>query len=65
MQKDEVGGEDLNDMETGYRDDNGREQFTGRTLNGQRTVENFGNRKALKDATNWMMVMRLEWNVIS
>jgi hypothetical protein len=44
-------------METGYRDDNGREESTGRTLEGQRTVENFGNRKVLKDATNRMMMM--------
>jgi hypothetical protein len=44
-------------METGYRDDNGREESTGRTLEGQRTVENFRIRKALKDATNRVMMI--------
>jgi hypothetical protein len=46
-------------METGYRDDNGREESSGRRLVGQRTVENFGIRKALKDATNRMMMMMM------
>jgi hypothetical protein len=45
------------DMGTGHRDENGREESTGRRLEGQRTVENFGNRKALKDTTNRMMMM--------
>jgi hypothetical protein len=45
-------------METGYRDGNDREESAGRRLDGQRTVENFGNRKALKDATNRMMIMK-------
>jgi hypothetical protein len=43
-------------METGYHVGNGREESTGRRLDGQRTVENFWNRKALKDATNQMMM---------
>jgi hypothetical protein len=43
-------------METGYRDDSDREEYTGR-LDGQRMVENFGNRKALKDAINRKMMM--------
>jgi hypothetical protein len=46
-------------METGYRDGSGREESTGRRLDGQRTVENFGNWKALKDATNRMMMMMI------
>jgi hypothetical protein len=45
-------------METGYGDDNGREESTGRRLDGQRTVENFGNRKALRDAANRMMMCK-------
>jgi hypothetical protein len=57
MQKDEDAGENPNDMETGYRDSNGREGSTGRRLDRQRKVENFGNRKALKDDTNRMMMM--------
>jgi hypothetical protein len=32
-------------METGYCEGNGREEFTGKRLDGQRTVENFGNWK--------------------
>jgi hypothetical protein len=44
-------------METGYRDGNGGEESTGRRLDGQRTVENIWNRKALKDATNRVMMM--------
>jgi hypothetical protein len=51
-------------METGYQDGNGRDESTGRRLDGQRTVENFGNRKALKDATNQMMMMLVN-NVIT
>jgi hypothetical protein len=47
-------------METGYREGNGREESTGRRLDGQRTVENFGNRKALKDVTNRVMIIRRE-----
>jgi hypothetical protein len=43
-------------METGYRDGNDREILARRRLDGQRTVENFGNRKALQDATNRMMI---------
>jgi hypothetical protein len=46
-------------METGYREGNGREESTGRRLDGQRTVENFGNRKVLKDATNRKMMMMM------
>jgi hypothetical protein len=46
-------------METGYRNDNDREESTGRRLDGQRTVENFGNRKALKDAINRKMMMMM------
>jgi oligoribonuclease (3'-5' exoribonuclease) len=48
-------------METGYHDGNGRVEFTGRRLDGQRTVENFGNWKALTEATNWMMMMMKTW----
>jgi hypothetical protein len=44
-------------METGHRDASGREEPAGRRLDGQRTVENFGNRKALKDATNRVMMI--------
>jgi hypothetical protein len=43
-------------METEYCDGNGREGLAGRRLDGQRTVENFGNRKAFKDATNRMKI---------
>jgi hypothetical protein len=43
-------------MERGYHDGSGREDSTGRRMVGQRMVENFGNRKALKDATNQMMI---------
>jgi hypothetical protein len=49
-------GKTYNDMETGYHDCNGREESTGRRLDGQRMVENFGNRKALKDSTNKIMM---------
>jgi hypothetical protein len=41
-------------METGYREGNGRDESAERRLDGQRTVESFGNRKALKDVTNRM-----------
>jgi hypothetical protein len=44
-------------METGYLDGNGRGESAGRRLDGQRLVENFGNRKALKVAKNQMMMM--------
>jgi hypothetical protein len=40
-----------------YREGNGRDESAGRRLDGQRTVENFGNRKVLKGATNRMMIM--------
>jgi hypothetical protein len=39
-----------------YRDGSGREESTGRRLDEQRTVENFGRRKAVKDAINRMMM---------
>jgi hypothetical protein len=51
-------------VETGYPDGNGREESAGRRLDGQRTVENFGNRKALKDVTNRMMMMMMKLGVI-
>jgi hypothetical protein len=44
-------------METGYREGNGREESTGRRLDGQRKEKNFGKRKALKNVTNRMMMM--------
>jgi hypothetical protein len=44
-------------MKTGYRDGNGREECTGIRLDEQTTMENFGNRKALKDATNRMIMI--------
>jgi hypothetical protein len=50
-------GNTLNDMETGYRNGSGREECTGIRLDGQTTVENFGNRKTLKDATNRMIMI--------
>jgi hypothetical protein len=43
-------------METGYREGNGREEYTGRRLDGQRKEKNFGNRKALKNVTNRMIM---------
>lgn len=43
-------------METGHCDGNGREESAGRILDGRRTVANFGNRKALRDATDRMMM---------
>jgi hypothetical protein len=46
-------------METGYRDENGREKYTEKRLDGERTVENFADRKALKDAKNRLMMMDL------
>jgi hypothetical protein len=44
-------------MATGYGDDNGREESAGRRLDEQRTVECFRNWKALKDATNRMLMI--------
>jgi hypothetical protein len=49
-------------MEAGYRDGSGREESAGRRLDGQRKVENYGNRKALKDATRGMMMMNYNLN---
>jgi hypothetical protein len=42
-----------------YREGNGRDESAGRRLDGQRTVENFGNRKVLKVGTNRMMIMMM------
>jgi hypothetical protein len=52
-------GKTKNDMETSYHDGNNREESTRRRLDGQRKVENFGNRKALKDDINRMMMMMM------
>jgi patatin-like phospholipase/acyl hydrolase len=35
---------------------------TGRRLDEQRTVENFGNRKVLKDATNRIMMISYKFH---
>jgi hypothetical protein len=50
VQKDEDAGDD---MATGHRDGSGREE--GDWMD--RKVEDFGNRKALKDATDRMMMI--------